>query len=251
MYNFGCFNLQALKLLGKHKLLNQLVQKEIVENILNKTELTKEEESNFLEIFFKNNKIKDDSDFDNWLKNKNLNRENFIHDLFRILKHRKHSRTTFSNQSKTRFLKKKQDLDTVVYSILRANNFYIAREIYLKVQSGEQDFGDLIAQYSIGPEKSNRGLVGPVELSKAHPDLIELLRSNPPGQLSKPTNISHDLCVVVRVENFIEAKFDATMQQKINEELFDEWVEKQSIITIEKLFSAKSHDDWKNIEFLS
>ena len=88
-----------------------------------------------------------------------VRRQHFIRDLF-------------SSKAEARFLERKNELDQVVYSLLRIENSFLARELYLQIESGESNFADLAKRYAEGPERNTNGIVGPVSLTQAHPRLV-------------------------------------------------------------------------------
>ena len=90
-------------------------------------------------------------------------------------------RERFAAKAEARFLERKNELDQVVYSLLRLENSFLARELYLQIESGESNFADLAKRYAEGPERNTNGIVGPVSLTQAHPVLVEKLRVAQPG----------------------------------------------------------------------
>ena len=114
----------------------------------------------------------------------------------------------------------------MIYSLLRVEDAALARELYLRIAEGEADFAELAAGYSQGPERSTRGVVGPVPLLQAHPALAELLRTSRPGQLQAPLRIEQ-WWLVVRLESLRSASFDTDMGNRMARELFDEWVDEE------------------------
>lgn len=138
----------------------------------------------------------------------------------------RHCEEHFSHRAEQRFLARKNQLDQVIYSLLRVEDAALARELYLRIAEGEADFAELAASYSKGPERSTRGVVGPVPLLQAHPALAELLRTSRPGQLQAPLRIEQ-WWLVVRLESLRSASFDKDMGNRMARELFDEWVDEE------------------------
>ena len=138
----------------------------------------------------------------------------------------RHCEEHFSHRAEQRFLARKNQLDQVIYSLLRVEDAALARELYLRIAEGEADFAELAASYSQGPERSTRGVVGPVPLLQAHPALAELLRTSQPGQLQAPLRIEQ-WWLVVRLESLRSASFDTDMGNRMARELFDEWVDEE------------------------
>lgn len=138
----------------------------------------------------------------------------------------RHCETHFAHRAEQRFLARKNQLDQVIYSLLRVQDGALAQELYLRIDEGEADFAELAARYSQGPERATRGVVGPVPLLQAHPTLAERLRTGRPGHLQAPLRIEQ-WWLVVRLETLRSAVFDAEMSTRMARELFDEWVQEE------------------------
>lgn len=126
-------------------------------------------------------------------------------------------------KAEARFLERKKDLDQVVYSLLRLENSFLARELYLQIESGESNFADLAKRYAEGPERNTNGIVGPVSLTQAHPTLVEKLQVAQPGVLLEPFRIS-SWWLVVRLERYAPATFNDEVSDQMCDELFDVWL---------------------------
>jgi parvulin-like peptidyl-prolyl isomerase len=143
-------------------------------------------------------------------------------------------REQFLPKAEARFLDRKNELDQVVYSLLRLENRFLAQELYLQIESGESNFADLAKRYAEGPERNTNGIVGPVSLTQAHPVLVEKLRVTQPGVLLEPFRIS-DWWLVVRLERYSPATFNDEISLKMCQELFAEWQKEQSLYCLKQL----------------
>jgi len=132
----------------------------------------------------------------------------------------------FSAKAEARFLQRKNQLDRVVYSLLRLRDGGLARELYLRIDDGDANFADLAARYAEGPEQATRGIVGPVPLTQAHPALVDRLRTAPPGVVLEPFQIE-SWWLVVRLESLTSATFDEATAARMAEELFEQWISEQ------------------------
>ena len=130
----------------------------------------------------------------------------------------------FLPKAEARFLQRKTQLDRVVYSLLRLENPGLARELYLQINEGESEFSELAARYAEGPERTTRGIIGPVPLTQSHPALAERLRSAKPGVVLEPFRIDK-WWLVVRLESYTPATLDEATAQQMARELFEEAVE--------------------------
>lgn len=139
-----------------------------------------------------------------------------------------HSLEAFGHQAESRFLQRKNELDRVVYSLLRHQDPFLARELYLRIKEGEAHFADLAASYSMGPERNTHGIVGPVPMNQAHPKLAELLRCSPPSQLHEPIQIEN-WWLVVRLESYSPASFDQSMAQQMSLEMLEQSIREDAL----------------------
>ena len=140
----------------------------------------------------------------------------------------------FAAKAEARFLERKNELDQVVYSLLRMENSFLARELYLQIESGESNFADLAKRYAEGPERNTNGIVGPVSLAQAHPVLVEKLRVAQPGVLLEPFRIS-DWWLVVRLERFAPATFTDGVSEQMCKEMFDAWINEETSACLSEL----------------
>ena len=118
--------------------------------------------------------------------------------------------------------------------MLRLKNSFLARELYLQIESGESNFADLAKRYAEGPERNTNGIVGPVSLTQAHPVLVEKLRVAQPGVLLEPFRIS-DWWLVVRLERYSPASFTDEVSDQMCQEMFDLWVDEETAASLNQL----------------
>jgi parvulin-like peptidyl-prolyl isomerase len=143
-------------------------------------------------------------------------------------------REQFLPKAEARFLDRKNELDQVVYSLLRLESRFLAQELYLQIESGESNFADLAKRYGEGRERNTNGIVGPVPLTRAHPVLAEKLRVSRPGVLLEPFRIS-DWWLVVRLERYSPATFSDEISDRMCRELFAEWQKEQTLACLKQL----------------
>ena len=144
----------------------------------------------------------------------------------RPIRLQRHCQRLYGGKAEARFLERKTQLDRVVYSLVRVADEGLARELYLQLLDGEANFADLAATYSEGPERSTRGIVGPVPLTQAHPQLVQRLRTAPQGEVQEPFRIEQ-WWLVFRLESLTAASFDESMTRQMSQELFEQWLESE------------------------
>ena len=160
--------------------------------------------------------------------------EEVIDRLERVSRRQEYIRERFAPKAEARFLERKNELDQVVYSLLRLANNFLARELYLQIESGESNFADLAKRYAEGPERNTNGIVGPVSLTQAHPALVEKLRVAQPGVLLEPFRIA-DWWLVVRLERYSPATFTPEVSDRMCREMFDAWIAEETATTLSRL----------------
>lgn len=216
--------LTSLAILAQHGLLRPLLRQVVLSRCLADEHLTEEESRQALLAFTRERGLGNQSDLETYLQSQLLSREALTLQLERPLRLARHCERLYRPKAEARFLERKTQLDRVVYSLLRLRDEGLARELYLQLQEGEANFADLAASLSEGPERATRGIVGPVSLTQAHPQLVRRLRTAPPGEVQEPFRIEQ-WWLVFRLETFIPASFDEAMAHQMSHELFEQWLD--------------------------
>ena len=159
--------------------------------------------------------------------------------LRRLIQRQTLMRDQFAPKAEARFLERKNELDQVVYSLLRLKNSFLARELYLQIESDESNFSDLAKRYAEGPERNTNGIIGPVSLTQAHPVLVEKLRVAQPGVLLEPFPIA-DWWLVVRLERYSPATFTEEVADQMCREMFNAWIAEETTSTLSRLAADSS-----------
>ncbi len=217
---------EMLGLLRRYRLLPQLLRELVIDEAIAPFTCTFEETAEVCKQFYAQHKIANDSDRETWLQQNQLTAADLDHLLTRNLRLEKYQQATWGNKVESHFLRRKQQLDQVVYSLLRVQNAQLAQELYFRIQDGEQTFAEVVAEFSQGPEVKTNGLIGPATLGTPHPAIAQRLVKMQPGDLSLPFQVEQ-WAVVVRLEKLIAAEFDEAMRQRLLTELFEQWIQEQ------------------------
>lgn len=179
---------------------------------------------------------------DDWpqlLENVDRSEPEIVAQLKRLVRRQSFMRERFGPKAEARFLERKNELDQVVYSLLRLRNSFLARELYLQIDSNESNFADLAKRYAEGPERNTNGIVGPVSLTQAHPTLVEKLRVAQPGVLLEPFQIS-EWWLVVRLERYSPATFTDEVSDQMCREMLNAWIAEETTSTLSRLADEPS-----------
>ena len=238
---------EGLALLKQHNLLRPLVQQMLMQETFASVVVEDEEiDGARLELL----KQRGFESLDQWpelLEQLNVAQGVLIERLRLSVAKRTFIQDRFAPKAEARFLERKNQLDQVVYSLLRLENSFLARELYLQIDSGESNFADLARIYAEGPERDTNGIVGPVSLTQAHPILVEKLRVAQPGSLLEPFPIDK-WWLVVRLERYAPATFTDAISDQMCQEMFKAWLEEETATTLNRL-GADSSDLKSNNDF--
>ena len=221
-------------LLSRHNLLKAWVRAEVTATAVQSVDLQPEQCAELWSAYLQKQNIEDDVALNQHLQEIGLSADDLHWQLELPRRIRHYSQEHFQHKAEARFLARKEQLDQVVYSLLRVKDGFLARELYLRIAGREANFADLAAQYSQGPEAKTKGIVGPVPMRQAHPALSERLRTSQPGQLLEPFNIEQ-WWLVARLERYEAARFDAATAEQMTTELFQEWIQEESLCKMARL----------------
>ena len=218
---------ECILLLHKNKLLQPLIRAELEKEILNKVSISIKQEQEIVDLLIKELGLTNNDKFEEFLKSNQLSKNEFNNLALRNVRLKKHSDENFGHKVESRFLERKNELDIIVYSLLRVKDAGKAREFYLRIEEKEAEFSDLAAKFSEGIEKKTCGIVGPTPIGAAHPILQQHLQNKPIGVVQPPILIE-DSYIIVRVESFEPAQLDNFMREKMALELFNNWLQTQA-----------------------
>ena len=227
MAYFASMEQISLAELRRHNLLKTLLQHQVVAEALASENLEAEQLEHARTQFMRQNRLDSNEAFEAFLHENALSEADLDWQIALPLRKRAYCNEHFRHKAEAHFLTRKNQLDTVVYSLLRVQDYFLARELYLRIQARESNFTDLAAQYAEGPEKQTKGIVGPVPLTQAHPALAEMLRTTAVGMLMEPFQIG-EWWLVVRLESYTPASFDEKTADRMSDELFNQWVSEET-----------------------
>ena len=212
--------------LHKKNVLRQLIRSEIISshlsNISIEKALVEETKKNYIQKLGLN----EESAFHNWLESNALSDEDFEEISLSKIRIQNFCCEKFDHKIEAHFLERKENLDVVVYSLLRVQDFFKAREFYLRIKDNKADFGQIAANHSEGIEKKTRGIIGPYPIKNAHPLLAHQLRTHRVGKVISPFEIDGSF-LVARVEYYERATLNDAMREKMREELFNIFIESE------------------------
>jgi parvulin-like peptidyl-prolyl isomerase len=227
MVQIGSFWVPATELgdmLVTYQMLPSLVREIAIDRGIAPIECDEAEITKAIQDFYDRLQLKTREQLEEWLDNQGLTRVQLDKIAVRQHKVEKFKLETWGSKVESYFLKRKGQLDKVIYSLIRTKDIGMAQEFYFRLLEGEQNFEDLARRYSEGAEAQTGGLIGPVEISTPHPVIGKLLASHAPGQICPPIKLDQWF-VIVRPDKYIPCQLDDPMRQKLINEMFQTWLQ--------------------------
>ena len=228
MKSIDSMSVECLSILNKNGLLIQLIQRELVHDKLSKVILADDIKAEIIKKFYEDLAKTINIPLEEWILNSKLTTTEIEYIACKSIRLKQYCKDNYYNKVDSRFLTRKSELDIVVYSLIRVNDFFEARELFFRILEKEVDIGDLASKYSEGIEKKTRGIVGPCPIGQAHPQLRNILQKSKLGEVHPPVKIQNSV-LIVRVECYEPAKLDDFMRAKMGEEIFNETIESEAI----------------------
>ncbi len=216
-------------LLAQKQMILSLAKDIIIEKAIAHIECTPEETAQAQQQFFWQMQLnpQQPEQLQAWLAKNYLTETQLLQRILRSVKLEKYKEEIWGKQIETYYLSRKEQLDKIVYSLIRTKSPGQAQEFYFRISEGEADFDQLARQYSLGSEAETGGLIGPVELNVPHPLIAEKLKTSPPRQVLPPMRIG-EWVVILRLEKYITAPLDENLRRRLLDELFSKWLNEQT-----------------------
>ncbi len=214
-------------LLAQYQMLPTLAREILVDHEIANIKYTEKEYDQAYQQLCQQYQLDTEEKVQGWLDKQGMSWENLRALITRTIKIEKYKQENWDSKVESHFLKRKAQLDRVVYSLIRVEKAELAQELYFRIQENEDSFRELAMEFSQGAEAQTGGLIGPVEINAPHPKIAQILNACQPGDLIPPTRVG-EWIVIIRLENFIPAKLDPPMRQRMLDEMFRQWLGKQT-----------------------
>ena len=214
--------------------LQEILKGILVRNLIKDVHIKKDDIDEALNKFCQSNKI-DINEYEDWLLKNSYSKDSMEIKLTANERIGIYAKENFNSKVKARFLDRKNSLDKVVYSLIRIKDSFKAKELHMRVFEGEADFGDVASQFSEGPEKLSRGIVGPLPLAQAHPLIFQKLKSLKSKEISSDILVINNWHLILRLEHHLPTKLDDNIESLMQKELFEEYINSEVKTMMENL----------------
>lgn len=213
---------EVIPLLSKYQMLAKFKREVLIDRAIKSISVTNSEKEEIVTQFYRQQGLNSDAECDSWHKKHSLTAEQIKSLAVRQFKIEKFKQVTWGDKLGAYFIRRKRQLDQVVFSLIRTQQLELAQELYFRLQAKEQTFVDLARQYSQGAESLIGGFVGPIELGKLPPSLAKVLSTS---QVNKIYPIADGKWqMIVRLEKMMPAQLDSLMRYRLLNELFELWL---------------------------
>jgi hypothetical protein len=227
--------------LARYQMLPQLIKESIIDRAIESIECTPDEITTACQIFERQNQLQTETQRQEWASSRGITQADIKEIATRKLKIEKFKIERWGHAVECYFLKRKAQLDRVSFSIIRVADKDLAGEIFFRIQNKEQSFAQLARQFSQGAEASQGGMVAPIELGMLPPAIAQILQNRKdasppskggacvvrqPGKLLPPIPMN-DAIAIIQINTVIPATLDALTRQRLLDEQFQVWLQKQ------------------------
>ncbi|MBF2056584.1 MAG: peptidylprolyl isomerase [Cyanobacterium sp. T60_A2020_053] len=217
-----------LNLLAGKQMLIPLAKELILDSALADIQCTEAEKTSARQQFAMQMgvNLEDSQQLETWLSRNYLKASQLQERIERVVKIEKFKQETWENQLESYFLKRKRQLDKIMYSLIRTKNAGTAQELYFRINDDGKDFAQIAREFSEGAEANTGGLIGPVELNVPHPQIAQALATAQPGKVLPPMRVG-EWVVILRLEKYLSAQLDQNMKRRLLDELFEQWLQEK------------------------
>lgn len=178
-----------------------------------------------LALYCQSRQIDSKEKHDEWCFRHALKPDDLISEAIHLYRRKELENKILNDTGETLFLRYKDKLDRVLYSLLRVDDPLLCQELFYSIDSKEQTFSHIASQYSMGPEAKTQGLVGPVDLTTPHPEISARLRTAQAGHLIGPFKIDA-WYAVLRLEYRFDSEYDEATKNFLRELSFKSEINK-------------------------
>tara|TARA_B100000900_G_scaffold98687_1_gene81575 strand:+ start:233 stop:1024 length:792 start_codon:yes stop_codon:yes gene_type:complete len=241
-------------LLDRYNLLPDFLRRLLETKFTHKILPEKNEQIKFFQEFLKAKNLQRKDSLNQWLLENGLDDKRLDTMLYENLQIEIFKKNMFEDKIESTFLKQKELLDKVMYSILRVEKREQANELFIQLEEKESTFSDLVSLYSIGSEKSFNGIIGPIELGRIDPFFRERLKISSDGQLWEPFEYRNSW-VILRHEKNLPCKLDDNMKERIRNSIYEQWINKEVLKLLDhirypknKVLNDNNNNEKANVE---
>ena len=158
MQSLKVLSQEAIHLLEKNQILSALIIRELTKTCLSEIELNEQDRNIAKQLIINKEQITSEENYKEWLVKQFFSEEELLTIFSEPPRIDRYVIQKYKHMAESRFLKRKEKLDPITYSLVRVKDHFLANELYLRLVEGESDFAEISKEFSLGPEKETRGI---------------------------------------------------------------------------------------------
>lgn len=207
------------ELLLQHGILRRLAADQLRKRLCDSVTFSAEEEPLVLSRLFQDTAIEPATSLaPGWLEALPAMAQGPLRERWDQIRLQKWMEEAYRDRIEAYFLERREDMEQVVYGMIRLRQQGVAEEIYLRLLDDDADFGELAREYSLGDERFTRGLVGPMRINQPHPTIRAVLQSLSVGDLHPPFQLNNWI-LLLRMEHRMPAQLNDSTMLQLSQEL--------------------------------
>lgn len=173
------------------------------------------------------NRLIDSEDFELWLQLQQINYDDLREQMKLGLKIEKLKAEVTAPQLEEYFNANKALLDQIILSriVVAAKDFALSLKSQILEDSNR--FESLAREHSLTEDGLFNGMMGLLSLGQIPEQIREFVATATPGELIGPLEIDGRYALL-RVEQFLPASLEGSLKQKLQEQLFDQWLQEKA-----------------------
>jgi parvulin-like peptidyl-prolyl isomerase len=190
--------------------------------------------SSAVESYLHQHRLSNDEDITRWRLNHAMSTDDLASEAIHSFRCHELRTKLISGNGETLYLRYKDKLDRVIYSLLRVADPNFCQELFYSIEAGEISFQEAASRYSVGPESKTQGIIGPVDMTTPHPSIAARLRTGSPGQLLGPFD-ADSWHMIARIEYRFDSEYDHVTREFLEQMYFKSMITSQLNKDIEEL----------------
>ena len=227
-------SVSTIRKLNQTNFLRPFLKYLIIEELTKGLEVPQDILENSFNNFCITNGLDNKSKVNNFLQKNFLTYQELIDQITHPMKKNVYMLSEYGHLAENLYLKRKDDLDKIIFSQICVKDRNSAYDIYLKLESRESSFGEIKELFKNNKEFIFHEKVGPINTSSLEPEMKELLVQQTEGDLQEPILID-DFWVILRLDKKIDTVFDDQMKLLMVTELFEDWIQNEIQDMVKKL----------------
>ena len=227
-------SVSTIRKLNQTNFLRPFLKYLIIEELTKGLEVPQDILENSFNNFCITNGLDNKSKVNNFLQKNFLTYQELIDQITHPMKKNVYMLSEYGHLAENLYLRRKDDLDKIIFSQICVKDRNSAYDIYLKLESRESSFGEIKELFKNNKEFIFHEKVGPINTSSLEPEMKELLVQQTEGDLQEPILID-DFWVILRLDKKIDTVFDDQMKLLMVTELFEDWIQNEIQDMVNKL----------------